>query len=101
MNFKAGDKIRQKEDCSGAIKGEIYELTWGDKYGICKNQLYAWKGGELGSGGRGCSCQENWELVESPKDIIIHTPTQEEYNQVVQRCLDLGGKVAWERKRNI
>ena len=29
--FKAGDKIRQLEDCSGAIKGEIYELIFGDR----------------------------------------------------------------------
>ena len=88
MTFSAGDKIRQKEDCCGTIAGEIYELTWGDKKGECLQHLFAWKGGNLEKdclGSPGCSCQGKWELVEPAKEVIIHTPFQEKYNQVVQK----------------
>ena len=75
MTFHAGDKIRQKEDCNGAITGEIYELTWGDKGEDDMDSLFAWKGGKLGNipyFSSGCNCQEKWELVELAKNVIIH-----------------------------
>ena len=45
----------------------------------------------------GKNLKDNKEEKMKPKlqtirDVIIHTPTQEEYNQVVQRCFDLGDK---------
>ena len=92
MTFKAGDKIRQLKDCSGAIKGKIYTLKWGNMGGRHLDSLFSWKGKQPDEEGEwGCNCQEKWELAEPLKDIIIHTPTLEEYKQVVQRCLDLGG----------
>ena len=62
--FKEGDKVRQTNNCSGAIAGEIYTLTYGNVYGNGLNVLWAWKGGELKQSASGCSCSTYWELVE-------------------------------------
>ena len=53
--FKLGDKVRVKKNCSGTIAGRIYTL----KLNYAKRLVCG-----FGSGG-GCSCQSNWELVES------------------------------------
>ena len=70
MEFKEGDKVKVKRRCTGTIKGEIYTLTYGNKLGGNKQQLWAWKDGKIEENTTGCFCQENWELVE-PKTILL------------------------------
>jgi hypothetical protein len=53
MNFKVGDKIRQKIACSGNEVGEIYEVT--DRGGAV-GVNYPLQAGS-------CHCQKYWELV--------------------------------------
>lgn len=74
--FKVGDKIRMKEDCSGNKAGQVYEVHKGDFYGLDRENLYAWNETTTHCG---CSCQDNWELVEEeitlenmPVGTIIH-----------------------------
>lgn len=70
MEFKIGDKVRVKVSCSGAIAGEIYELTYGDANGANNDELWAWKGGRLSmQGNSGCHCQDNWELITSKQNM--------------------------------
>ena len=65
--FKEGDIIKMKCNCSGAIKGNKYKLVYGYPDGNFKKFLVAWKGEGNEDVNPGCSCQENWELVETPK----------------------------------
>lgn len=59
--FKEGQTIIMKEDCSGAIKGKKYILRYGSKLKDFKCNLYAW---DKETDGCGCSCQEKWQLAE-------------------------------------
>ena len=61
MNFKEGDKVKVKKECSGTIAGEIYTLVYGDKNGNDKHQLWAWKNGELKEVCSLCGCPERQE----------------------------------------
>ena len=54
--FKAGDTVKIKENCSGTHCGEIYTLK--------KFDGLLWAGKEKSTDSKGCSCQNNWELVK-------------------------------------
>jgi hypothetical protein len=55
--FKKGDKIRMKCNCSGSYKGQIYTLAE-----IAGEVLVANYEAE-GKAPDGCSCENNWEPV--------------------------------------
>jgi hypothetical protein len=92
--WKAGDKIRIKEDCSGCYKGRIYTLKLGDTDGdypfelYDPFELYAW---DETTKNCGCNCMDNWELIEpkinNPKHekIIISCPTQTDWDRITKK----------------
>lgn len=74
-DFKAGETIVMKEECSHCLKGEKYTLI--DYNG----RLYT-KGPKYPS--EMCSCQEKWIPIRTPEDEFNHL-----LNSIVK---DLGGK---------
>jgi len=50
-----------KRYCSGNNAGQVYEVHYGNSYGLKKGLLYAWNETTTYCG---CSCKDNWELVE-------------------------------------
>jgi len=65
--FKAGDKVRVKNFCSGACPDIIYTLIKYDK-----NILKTYKIGQ--DKDEGCTCEYNWILVSPYKKIIKEYP---------------------------
>lgn len=68
MTFKIGDKVKMRRDCSGMRAGDICELHNKHENGdIPENKLglAAWNDEVDQSVGWGCSCEDDWELVES------------------------------------
>lgn len=63
MDFKVGDKVRIKRDCSGTHADEIYTLVYGTYKGEHMDELWAWEGGKFEKNNGGCHCQDNWVLV--------------------------------------
>jgi hypothetical protein len=59
--FKVGDTVKIKYNCSGCLGGHLYKLV---EYSA---MLWA----DSGMPANGCSCQDNWELVKpaQPKKI--------------------------------
>ncbi len=57
--FKEGDLVRIKSNCSGLKKGEIYPLHSGGAQGE-EQMLYAWNNDVEKCG---CSCETNWEKI--------------------------------------
>ena len=102
--FEIGDRIRVKRACSGTVPGKIYTVY--EQYG-----LYA-RDEELEKEGRyGCSCEEDWELVEDNvvgldfikeaiepevdcgedfKNTKVHVKIPEESETVQKRMFELG-----------
>lgn len=64
MRFSVGDKVKIKEDCSGCKKGKVYPLHLGHTDGSYENELVAWDKTMIATEMCGCSCQDNWILVE-------------------------------------
>lgn len=54
MTFKAGDKIRMKEDCGDMKKGKIYKLYKGASYLFAEDE----KTEDM------CYCTDKWENIE-------------------------------------
>lgn len=65
MEFKIGDQVRVKENCSQCEPGNIYVLTNSDDDGT----LYACNEDLKKKLASGCSCRGNWELVKNGKQV--------------------------------
>jgi hypothetical protein len=63
QGFKAGDKVRVKQSCTGTRAGEIYTLFF-DPIN-CELRCVNPTPGEKGL----CSCSSNWIHVESPAGV--------------------------------
>jgi hypothetical protein len=70
-NFKVGDIVTLKRDCSGALAGRRYTLKQGDANGGQLHQLWAWDEGTKRNGGGGCYCQGNWSKVEANPSVAF------------------------------
>jgi len=100
--WKAGDKIRIKENCNGCYKGRIYTLKLRDTDGDYPFELCAW---DETTKDCGCSCMDNWEFIEpkinNPKHekIIISCPTQTNWDRITKKN-KLGFAIWYEYKEN-
>lgn len=63
MDFKIGDKVKIKQNCSGCRSGEIGVLK--DKHG--DGDLFAMT--KNCEGTDGCSCESNWELAKRGQSV--------------------------------
>lgn len=95
--FKVGDKVRIKSDCSGCLRDDICALRDGNYKGDQKGVLFAIsKNKHLMETGKGCLCQENWELVTAKKEkeinppFYVDCPTSEIWDRVEQKMFDMG-----------
>lgn len=70
--FKLGDFIRMKESCSGAVKGEIYQLTNFKGKRIMSPEYPGWEGRmvNLNGGGWACSCEDKWEYITTDSEVV-------------------------------
>lgn len=59
--FRKGDKVKMKSDCSGALEGKIYTLVQPKGSHIYTTDAKRVK--------MLCSCKENWELVTKNKNM--------------------------------
>lgn len=83
MKFKAGDKIRMKEDCSGIQKGEVCVLRYGSRNYTATDSLWAW--GENDE----CWCQGIWQLIR--KKVSKKKVTKKHEHIVRTWCLNHNG----------
>ena len=61
MKFKVGDRVIVRADCSGAIRGIIYRLSYNNVGLLACFDSY---------GAPHCNCQNNWILVSEKKRKI-------------------------------
>jgi hypothetical protein len=86
MEFKVGQKVKIKKDCTCCKKGEICTLHLGTKEGSDKSTLFAWGKGLRAN----CSCKNNWELFREKGmkvmfiviyDRVDRDPTEKFYSR--------------------
>jgi len=71
MEFKAGQRVKIKVDCSDCKKGEICILHFGSKGGRDMSTLFAWGKNP----GANCSCKNNWELFKGKTEKVMFIVT--------------------------
>ena len=79
FKIQEGSIIEMLENCSGAIKGEKYILTKGNREEkeFPDHSLWAWKGEQLDGNNstNGCSCKHKWKLL-TPKELKAYYKKQ-------------------------
>jgi len=98
--FKVGDKVKIKQDCSRCIAGEICTLKRGEIDGKTLNDIYARNERVEKLGSSGCSCENNWELVEEEKQEPVE-PLRPEPRFQVGQVLKYTPKIDLENSQEV
>lgn len=94
--FKEGDLIKVKSNCSGADAGRVYQLFWRGIWGdLSSGRSCLWACDAEGE--RLCSCSSNWEKVEN-KMLIEDCKGKIAVGDLVKFSHNEDGSCAYEGK---